>query len=82
MSVDDFAEDRIGVCDYLADPPPLASSAADVEQTEPVYRLAFRTAELGPDDLVAGADREDHRTAGRGRSQAGPRTARRQAARG
>jgi len=61
------------------DPAPLAPAAADVEQPEPAHRLAFHAAELGSDDLVAGADREDHRAPARGRGQA---AGRRQAAGG
>ena len=73
------AERGIDVRDDLADAPPLPPPAANVEQPEPGDRLAFHAAEPGPDDLVAGADREDHRAAGRGRGQP---SARHQAARG
>jgi hypothetical protein len=73
------AERRIDVRSYLAHSPPLAPAAADVEQAEPGNRLAFCPAELDPHDLVASADREDHRAAAGGRGQA---SARGQAARG
>src|SRR2546430_753066 len=73
------AERGIDVRDDLTNAPLLAPPAADVEEPEPGHRLAFHTAELGPDDLVAGADREYHRAAGRGRGQP---SARRQPARG
>ena len=63
------AERRIDLRGYLPDPAALTPAAADVEQPESGHRLAFRAAELGPHDLVAGADREDHRTVARGRGQ-------------
>jgi hypothetical protein len=65
------AQRRIDVRGDLADAAPLAPPAADVEQPETGNRLALGAAELGPDDLVAGADREDRRAATRGRGQAG-----------
>ena len=64
------AQRGIDVGGYLADPSPLPPAAAEVEQPEPRDRLALRPAELRPDDLVAGADREDHRPAASGGRQA------------
>src|SRR6185503_18712741 len=54
----------------LADPPPLAAAAADVDQPQPGHGLALYPAELGADDLVTGADREDHGAPARGRREA------------
>ena len=56
------AEHGIDVGGYLTNAAPVTPAAADVEQSEPGNRLAFRPAELGSHDLVAGADRENHRT--------------------
>src|SRR5580692_9701486 len=72
------AERRIDVGGYLADSAPLTAAAADVEQPQPRDRLAVHAAELGADDLVAGADGQHDRAPvdRRGQPAAGPEPAR------
>src|SRR5215469_5208073 len=51
---------RVDIGHELADSPPLAPAAADVQQAETADRLSLHSPELVADDLVAGAHGEDH----------------------
>src|SRR5262249_29375919 len=69
------AEPRIHVGEHLAYAAPLAAATADVEDPQTFHRLALSAAEHRADQLIAGANGEDHRAAGDRRVQppAGPR---------
>jgi hypothetical protein len=71
-------EGRIDVGGDLPDPAALSPAAADVEQAQARDRLAIGPAELGADDLVAGAHGQQYRPAVDRRAQpaAGPEPAR------
>src|SRR5258708_5759762 len=65
---------RIDVRQHLAHAPPVTAAAADVDDAEALDRLPLRAAEYRPDQLVTGADGEDHSAVRgrRGEPAAGP----------
>src|ERR1019366_4411383 len=69
------AEGGVNVSEDLPDPAPLPAAAPDVDDLQAGKRLPVLAAELRSDQLVTGADSEDHRAPVGGRGQAAIRPA-------